>query len=56
MNRPPDLLPRQRLQVRQHSQAQVLAIVAERLAQPEGQWAPFQPSGWAGAAYRRMAA
>jgi hypothetical protein len=23
----------------------VLAIVADRLAQPEGQWHPFQPSG-----------
>jgi hypothetical protein len=23
----------------------VLAIVAERLAQPEGQWRPFQPQG-----------
>jgi hypothetical protein len=23
----------------------VLAIVADRLAQPEGQWQPFQPSG-----------
>jgi pimeloyl-ACP methyl ester carboxylesterase len=34
----------------------VLAIVAERLAQPEGQWAPFQPTGWTGQFYRRLAA
>jgi len=33
----------------------VLAIVAERLAQPEGQWAPFQPRGWVGGLYRRLA-
>jgi hypothetical protein len=30
----------------------VLAIVAERLAQPEGQWRPFSPDGWWGQAYR----
>ena len=30
----------------------VLAIVAERLAQPEGGWRPFKPVGWAGQAYR----
>ena len=30
----------------------VLAIVAERLAQPEGQWRPFSPEGWWGQAYR----
>jgi pimeloyl-ACP methyl ester carboxylesterase len=30
----------------------VLAIVAERLAQPEGAWRPFSPSGWWGGAYR----
>jgi pimeloyl-ACP methyl ester carboxylesterase len=30
----------------------VLAIVAERLAQPEGQWRPFNPEGWWGRAYR----
>jgi hypothetical protein len=24
----------------------VLAIVAERLAQPEGNWQPFQPTGF----------
>jgi hypothetical protein len=34
----------------------VLAIVAERLAQPEGQWQPFKPEGWAGSVYRRLAA
>jgi hypothetical protein len=33
----------------------VLAIVAERLAQPEGQWQPFKPEGWAGSVYRRLA-
>ena len=32
--------------------AMVLAIVADRLAQPEGQWQPFKPSGWWGSAYR----
>ncbi len=30
----------------------VLAIVAERLAQPEGAWRPFEPQGWWGSAYR----
>ena len=30
----------------------VLAIVAERLAQPEGNWQPFSPQGWWGQAYR----
>lgn len=30
----------------------VLAIVAERLAQPEGAWQPFRPAGFWGAAYR----
>jgi pimeloyl-ACP methyl ester carboxylesterase len=30
----------------------VLAIVAERLAQPEGHWRPFNPAGWWGSAYR----
>lgn len=34
--------------------AMVLAIVAERLAQPEGAWRPFTPSGWWGGAYRLM--
>jgi pimeloyl-ACP methyl ester carboxylesterase len=32
----------------------VLAIVAERLAQPEGAWRPFSPQGWWGNAYRWM--
>jgi hypothetical protein len=32
--------------------AMVLAIVADRLAQPEGQWQPFMPRGWWGSAYR----
>jgi pimeloyl-ACP methyl ester carboxylesterase len=30
----------------------VLAIIAERLAQPEGKWKPFNPEGWWGSAYR----
>jgi pimeloyl-ACP methyl ester carboxylesterase len=30
----------------------VLAIVAERLAQPEDAWRPFKPEGWVGQAYR----
>jgi pimeloyl-ACP methyl ester carboxylesterase len=32
----------------------VLAIVADRLAQPEGAWRPFKPSGWWGDAYRLL--
>jgi hypothetical protein len=32
----------------------VLAIVADRLAQPEGAWQPFNPAGWPGAVYRLM--
>ena len=32
--------------------AMVLAIVADRLAQPEGAWQPFTPSGWWGNLYR----
>jgi pimeloyl-ACP methyl ester carboxylesterase len=32
--------------------AVVLWIVAERLAQPEGEWQPFEPTGLAGTAYR----
>ncbi|MDP1901307.1 MAG: alpha/beta hydrolase [Rubrivivax sp.] len=32
--------------------AMVLAIVADRLAQPEGRWQPFRPKGWWGSAYR----
>jgi len=34
--------------------AMVLCIVADRLAQPEGQWRPFRPEGLSGAAYRLM--
>ena len=33
----------------------VLWIVAERLAQPEGQWKPFVPAGVAGSLYRMVA-
>ncbi len=32
----------------------VLAIVANRLAQPEGGWQPFAPRGLSGALYRRL--
>ncbi len=32
--------------------AMVLAIVADRLAQPEDGWQPFRPEGWWGQAYR----
>jgi hypothetical protein len=32
----------------------VLAIVAERLAQPEGAWQPFRPTGWWKDVYRLM--
>ncbi|MBL8324154.1 MAG: alpha/beta fold hydrolase [Rubrivivax sp.] len=32
--------------------AMVMAIVADRLAQPEGAWKPFSPQGWWGSAYR----
>jgi pimeloyl-ACP methyl ester carboxylesterase len=32
--------------------AMVLCIVADRLAQPEGQWRPFKPAGLAGTVYR----
>ena len=32
----------------------VMCILADRLAQAEGAWAPFQPSGMGGAAYRLM--
>ncbi len=31
-----------------------LWIVADRLAQPEGQWRPFEPSGITGRLYRLM--
>ena len=34
--------------------AMVLCIVADRLAQPEGQWQPFRPSGVSGAVYRAV--
>ena len=34
--------------------AAVLWIVADRLAQPEGQWTPFEPSGPLGLAYRML--
>ena len=32
----------------------VLSIVADRLAQPEDAWQPFNPAGWPGAVYRLM--
>ena len=32
--------------------ALVLAILADRLAQPEGQWRPFKPAGVRGSVYR----
>ena len=32
----------------------VLQIVADRLAQPEGQWKPFSPSGVLGALHRAL--
>jgi hypothetical protein len=35
--------------------AAVMWILANRLAQPEGQWAPFVPEGFAGAIYERCA-
>jgi len=34
--------------------AMAMCIVAERLAQPEGQWRPFKPAGVSGAVYRAM--
>jgi len=34
--------------------AMVLWIVADRLAQPEGQWQPFKPEGLSGTVYRLM--
>ena len=34
--------------------AMVLLIVADRLAQPEGQWRPFRPEGISGTVYRLM--
>ena len=32
----------------------VLLILADRLAQPEGHWAPFRPQGFSGALYRLL--
>ena len=34
--------------------ALVLCVLADRLAQPEGQWRPFEPAGVSGALYRMM--
>ncbi len=34
--------------------AVVLGVVADRLAQPEGGWTPFKPSGLAGSVYRLL--
>ena len=34
--------------------AMVLAVVADRLAQPEGRWQPFKPAGWPGLLYRSV--
>jgi hypothetical protein len=34
--------------------AMVMCIVADRLAQPEGDWKPFNPAGLPGALYRLM--
>lgn len=34
--------------------AMVMCIIADRLAQPEGQWQPFKPSGFSGNVYRMM--
>jgi hypothetical protein len=35
--------------------AAVMWILADRLAQAEGRWRPFDPDGLAGAAYRKLA-
>jgi pimeloyl-ACP methyl ester carboxylesterase len=35
--------------------AAVMWVLANRLAQPEGQWKPFEPDGAVGNAYRRLA-
>jgi len=35
--------------------AAVMWILANRLAQPEGEWKPFVPEGLAGSAYRCLA-
>jgi pimeloyl-ACP methyl ester carboxylesterase len=34
--------------------AMVMGVVADRLAQPEGDWQPFRPAGWGGALYRAL--
>jgi pimeloyl-ACP methyl ester carboxylesterase len=34
--------------------AMVMCVVADRLAQPEGQWQPFKPEGLSGSLYRLM--
>jgi pimeloyl-ACP methyl ester carboxylesterase len=36
--------------------AAVMWVLANRLAQAEGEWKPFEPDGWAGNVYRRLAA
>jgi pimeloyl-ACP methyl ester carboxylesterase len=36
--------------------AAVMWILADRLAQPEGAWQPFEPKGFAGSLYARLAA
>jgi hypothetical protein len=33
----------------------VLAVIGDRLAQPEGRWRPFKPAPWAAACYPRPA-
>jgi hypothetical protein len=35
--------------------AAVMWILADRLAQPEGEWRPFDPTGVTGKTYRRIA-
>jgi hypothetical protein len=35
--------------------AAVMWVLADRLAQPEGQWKPFQPNGLAGKLYEKWA-
>ena len=35
--------------------AAVMWILANRLAQAVGEWKPFDPDGWVGNAYRRIA-
>ena len=36
--------------------AAVMWVLADRLAQAEGRWKPFEPRGWAGRIYERFAA